>query len=128
MCDSVCCHIRQQLCNVRCTDLHAAEDETVLKRVYDRLAELCLDSLPRLYSGTGTATDSTFNRHELLCNARWDSVSCPVSCLCTIPNLAFVANNTGISAAGCRLGCTLTLVCISTNDAVTYLSMRPHLC
>lgn len=98
MCDSFCCYTRQQLCNVCCTVLHAAEDETVLKRIFDRLAEPCLDSLPSLYSGAAAATDSTINRHELLCTARCDSVFCPVSCLSTIPNLAFVANNTGIGA------------------------------
>ncbi len=119
LCDSFSCHTRQQVCNVRCTDLHVAEDETILKRIYGGLVETSVDSLPELYSGAATATASTFDRQELLYTARWDSVSCPVSCLCTIPNLAFVANNTGISAVGCRPGRTPTLVCISTNGAVT---------
>ena len=71
----ICYHIRQQVCNVRCTDLHVAEEETILKRIYGGLVKPSVDGMPELYSGAATATASTFNRDELLYIARWDSVS-----------------------------------------------------
>ena len=67
--------------------LQKTRSASVLKLIYDRLAETSVDSLPGLYRAAATATNSTFDRHVLLCIARWDSVSCPVSFLCMIANL-----------------------------------------
>ncbi len=106
--------------------LHAAEDAAHLKRNNDRLAEPCLNSLHRMYSGAATATDSASNRQKLLCSARWD---CVLPCFCAIsqslPLLQTIQESAQLGAVLVIGNCALRQ---HTAAACTHLSMRPQMC